>query len=129
MVPEFIKASSIGLIFIFIPSILLSGVIIDGSMANEERFNGTVIDKHFVDNHSNLQVGTIYDLNGKQKAITTVEYQPDKFTIIVKTKDNAIHRITISSNIYYTTAINDTVNCVITKGFFTGLTWNTYILK
>ncbi|WP_271765956.1 hypothetical protein [Aquimarina algiphila] len=124
-----LKEDKVVVASVFVAIILLSVVIIDGSMANKEQFNGTVIDKYFQDGHSNLNIGTITDVKGSSGIISSVEYQSEKFIIVVKTENDHITSINVSSSTYYRTPIGNPIKYITSKGFFTGLTWNSYIFK
>jgi len=109
-------------------SLLLFGLIfilIDGICSEKQPFSGIVVDKHYKAESTSVGTGVVNTGNGSG-VVTMVETDPEKFLVMVRTKDGQIFTVECEPTLYYAKNMNDEIYCHHQIGLFTKSIWSSY---
>lgn len=94
-------------------------LLVDIFCSKPKRFTGEIIDKQYKAESASTNTGVVTNSNGNTTVITTTEFNPEKWILIVKKQDGEIITVKSSSEIYYSKSIGESVDFDTYFGLFT----------
>lgn len=107
--------------------VVLVFLTLDGLFSNKTQFNGIVIDKQYKLESTSVGTGIIHNNNNGPTVISTIDTEPEKFVIIVQSKNGHIYTANSTKEIYYTKSKGQIVNCYHNIGLFSNSIWSTEV--
>lgn len=126
MIREMFREMTIisSMVVVIILGMLFLGI--DGIASRPESFHGYVIDKHYKAERISVGTGTAVGSNGNVGVITTTEFDPEDFLIMVKDESGRVVTVKCDPELYYQKEIGDSIVCEEYKGLFTGAVWHVF---
>lgn len=112
------------LIFLF-----LIFIITDSFFSKPVAFTGLVVDKHYKAESVRTGTGIVNTTQGVTGIVTTTEWDPEEFLIMVKTDNGNVVTAKCKPELYYAKEKGQPIDCYWSKGYFTGWQWSVYCLK
>lgn len=97
-------------------------ILVDLLCCKPKPFWGEIEDKRYVSARHSSGVGVIN--SGKTATFVHSDNEPEKFLMMVRTKDNEIVTVECSPELYYQKEIGQKVVCNSFEGYFTGIAWS-----
>lgn len=106
---------------VIVAILMIAFILIDGVASKPEPFYGTVVDKHYKAERTSIATGPAVGTDGTMGVVTTSDFDPEEFLIMVKTEKGNIVTVTCEPELYYQKEVGERIDCTAYKGLFTGM--------
>lgn len=111
----------------FLVVFFIAFFLIDAFYSDSAELNGIVVDKQYQGERTSVSTGGGY-VNGKYAVVTTTNYEPEEFLIMVDVLDE-VFTVDCPSKIYYKKEKGDVLFFEYETGYFTNIVYGIYAIK
>ena len=105
----------LGILLLFLVDLLASQPV---------TYSGTVLDKHYEAERSDLGTGAAITPDGEVGIVMTTDSTPEQFVLMIRTEDQKVITVKCKPELFYQKKIGDSMVYVVNRGLLTGWVWS-----